>query len=188
MKLWETDYRIPMLSNNNVNGLLPTKVHYENGQVDFYYEISSKQSLDRIVEKISMDYTRLKRLIKDVKKVLQELELYLLPEDGLLLRPEYIFMNINNVIGVHNYLAGLELSKFDKDVRSAVRKNYVATHKVVKDFEDTQEVLKKKCFEGQEEIQQKVQDLRARFQKAATSEEKAAIEAEGQSDEFMEYF
>ena len=97
-------------------------------------------------------------------------------------------MNINNVIGVHNYLAGLELSKFDKDVRSAVRKNYVATHKVVKDFEDTQEVLKKKCFEGQEEIQQKVQDLRARFQKATTSEEKAAIEAEGQSDEFMEYF
>ncbi len=95
MKLWETDYRIPMLSNNNVNGLLPTKVHYENGQVEFYYEISSKQSLDRIVEKISMDYTRLKRLIKDVKKVLQELELYLLPEDGLLLRPEYIFMNMD---------------------------------------------------------------------------------------------
>lgn len=97
-------------------------------------------------------------------------------------------MNVNKIIEVHNYLAGLELSKFDKDVRSAVRKNYVATHKVLKDFEETQEILRKKCFEGKEEIQQKVQDLRARFQKAATAEEKMAIEKETQQEEFVEYF
>lgn len=95
MKLWEKDYRIPMISNNRINGLLPIKVHYENGQVAFYYEISSKQSLDRIVEKIPLDYDKLKRLIKSVKQALQELELYFLPEDGLLLRPEYIYMNMD---------------------------------------------------------------------------------------------
>lgn len=97
-------------------------------------------------------------------------------------------MNVNKIIEVHNYLAGLELSKFDKDVRSAVRKNYVATHKVLKDFEETQEILRKKCFEGKEEIQQKVQDLRVRFQKATTAEEKMAIEKETQQEEFVEYF
>lgn len=95
MKLWEKDYRIPMISNNIIHGVLPLKVHCENGQAAFYYEISSRQSLDRIVEKIPMDYSRLKRLIKGVKQVLQELELYLLPEDGLLLRPEYIYMNMD---------------------------------------------------------------------------------------------
>lgn len=95
MKLWEKDYRIPMISNNIIHGVLPIKVHCENGQASFYYEISSKQSLDRIVEKIPMDYGRLKRLIKGVKDTLQELELYLLPEDGLLLRPEYIYMNMD---------------------------------------------------------------------------------------------
>lgn len=94
-QIGENDYRVPMLSHNKVDGLLPVKVHYENGGIDFYYEISSKQSLDRIVEKIPIDYSRLKRLIKSVKRVLQELELYLLPEDGLLLRPEYIYINMD---------------------------------------------------------------------------------------------
>lgn len=98
------------------------------------------------------------------------------------------YMNINKIIEVHNYLAGLELSKFDKDVRSAVRKNYVATYKVLKDFEETQDILRKKCFDGKEKIQQKVQDLRARFQKATTAEEKMAIEKEAQQEEFVEYF
>ena len=90
MKLWEKDYRIPMISNNIIHGVLPIKVHCENGQASFYYEISSKQSLDRIVEKIPMDYGRLKRLIKGVKDTLQELELYLPAKDGMHKLLEYL--------------------------------------------------------------------------------------------------
>lgn len=96
-------------------------------------------------------------------------------------------MKLIEVINIRNFLANLELSKFDKDVRKAVRKNYVLATKVVTDFEDTQKTLRDKCFEGvDEEIKQKAAALEQELVEA-TKERKKEIEKEFLSDEFAPY-
>lgn len=96
-------------------------------------------------------------------------------------------MKLLEVINIRNFLANLELSKFDKDVRKAVRKNYVLATKVVTDFEDTQKTLRDKCFEGvDEEIKQKAGALEQELAEA-TKERKKEIEKELLSEEFASY-
>lgn len=96
-------------------------------------------------------------------------------------------MKLLEVINIRNFLANLELSKFDKDVRKAVRKNYVLATKVVTDFEDTQKTLREKCFEGvDEQIRQKAAALEQELVEA-TKERKKEIEKEFLSEEFASY-
>lgn len=96
-------------------------------------------------------------------------------------------MKLLQVINIRNFLGKLELSKFDKEVRKVVRKNYVAASKVVADFEETQKTLRDKCFESiSDEIKQKAGALEQEFN-TASAERKAEIEKEMLSEEFISY-
>jgi hypothetical protein len=91
----EPDYKgfeLPMLEKNKIEGLL--KFHLKNldGQSSCYYEITSKQSLSRILEYRSLKEEELKKLIGGIASTLSKLEAYLLKEDQILLEPEYIYM------------------------------------------------------------------------------------------------
>lgn len=96
-------------------------------------------------------------------------------------------MKLLEVINIRNFLAQLELSKFDKETRKVVRKNYVLATKKVADFEDTQKTLRDKCFEGvDEDIKQKASALEQELNEA-TNERKSEIEKELLTDEFASY-
>ena len=91
----EPDYKgfeLPMLEKNKIEGLL--KFHLKNldGQGSCYYEITSKQSLSRILEYRSLKEEELKKLIGGIASTLSKLEAYLLKEDQILLEPEYIYV------------------------------------------------------------------------------------------------
>ncbi len=91
----EPDYKgfeLPMLEKNKIDGLL--KFHLKNldGQNSCYYEITSKQSLSRILEYRSLKEEELKKLIGGIASTLSKLEAYLLKEDQILLEPEYIYV------------------------------------------------------------------------------------------------
>lgn len=85
-------FELPMLEKNKIEGLL--KFHLKNldGQSTCYYEITSKQSLSRILEYRNLGEEELKKLIGGIASTLSRLEAYLLKEDQILLDPEYIYV------------------------------------------------------------------------------------------------
>ena len=49
----EQDYRVRMLLDNKIEGLLPVSGRTVNGESKYYYEINSLQSMDRVYAKRS---------------------------------------------------------------------------------------------------------------------------------------
>lgn len=89
-------------------------------------------------------------------------------------------MKVNEIVIANRFLSDLKLSKFDKIVRIAVLKNYMAFSKIAKDYENMLEDLQKKMFDDKQEEAQEVQKLRNNLQKAKTAEEfeQATVELE----------
>ena len=80
-------------------------------------------------------------------------------------------MKVNEIVIANRFLSDLKLSKFDKIVRIAVLKNYMAFSKIAKDYENMLEDLRKKMFDDKQEEAQEVQKLRDNLQKVKTAEE-----------------
>lgn len=85
-------FELHMLEKNSIEGLLRFHVKNLDGQNACYYEITSKQSLSRILEYKSLGEEELKRLIGGIARTLSRMEAYLLKEDQILLEPEYIYV------------------------------------------------------------------------------------------------
>lgn len=86
-------YEIHMLGQNLIRGLLKFHISCPEGRVCFYYEITSRQPLNRMLESRSLGTLDLRRLILGIAGVLEQLEVFLLPEEQLLLEPEYIYVD-----------------------------------------------------------------------------------------------
>ena len=82
-----------MLEKNSIEGLLEFHIKSLDGQRSCYYEITSKQSLSRILEYKSLGEEELRTLIGGIARTLSRLEAYLLKEDQILLDPEYIYVD-----------------------------------------------------------------------------------------------
>ncbi|GLB32107.1 hypothetical protein LAD12857_40300 [Lacrimispora amygdalina] len=91
-KSWTEGYEINMLKENQINGLLKFHLKQIDSRSYFYYEITSKQPLNRILEFHSLNKEELKGLIAGIAQVLNRLPVYLLKEDQILLQPEFIYL------------------------------------------------------------------------------------------------
>ena len=67
-----------MLEKNSIEGLLEFHIKSLDGQRSCYYEITSKQSLSRILEYKSLGEEELRTLIGGIARTLSRLEAYLL--------------------------------------------------------------------------------------------------------------
>lgn len=85
-------YEIHMMAENRIEGLLKFHVKQVDNQKFYYYEITSKQPLNRVLEYHSLGKDELKKLIEDIGRTLGRLEAYLLKEKQILLEPEYIYV------------------------------------------------------------------------------------------------
>lgn len=88
-------YECQMLAENSIEGLLKFRVEYQEEKQQFYYEITSKQPLSRMLEKRRATGEEIRRLMLDLIAVLRKIEEYLLKEEQLLLDPEYIYVAPN---------------------------------------------------------------------------------------------
>lgn len=86
-------FETQMLEKNSIEGLLEFHIKSLDGQRSCYYEITSKQSLSRILEYKSLGEEELRTLIGGIARTLSRLEAYLLKEDQILLDPEYIYVD-----------------------------------------------------------------------------------------------
>ncbi len=85
-------YEIHMMAANRIRGLLKFHVKQVDNQKLYYYEITSKQPLNRVLEYHSLGREELKKLIEDIGRTLERLDAYLLKENQILLEPEYIYV------------------------------------------------------------------------------------------------
>ncbi len=88
-------YQMKMVTENKISHLLPVSIHPFNGENQFYYDISGKQTLACIFERREIEAGQLVQILSGLSKALAELENYLLDENYLCLEPEHMYMNVN---------------------------------------------------------------------------------------------
>lgn len=76
----ETGYAVQMLSANAIEGLLKFRVRQTEEAREYYYEITSRQPLRRVLEKRTLSGQELRSILLGVLAVLKRVEEYLLKE------------------------------------------------------------------------------------------------------------
>lgn len=85
-------YAARMLAENRISGFLPFHEKQIDGRSWFYYDVTSKQPLERILEFRNLTGNELERLLTDLLFALKELERYLLDGSSMELKPEFIYV------------------------------------------------------------------------------------------------
>ena len=89
----ENTYRILMLLNNRIEGLLEMELRSIDDKNVYYYEISSRQSFACLYEKRTLTCAELRNFIRNLISIINRGKEYLLEEDDFVIRPEYIYMS-----------------------------------------------------------------------------------------------
>jgi len=88
-----SSYQVRVLTSNHVDGFLACMTQMVDNQVLFYYEITAKQSFANIYENQKIKREDLQLLFDCLIKEIEEMRGFLLDVDGLLLNPEYIYLD-----------------------------------------------------------------------------------------------
>ncbi len=92
----ENSYQCRMIAENKITGLLSCQQRHINGETLFYYDISSKQSLGSFCESDYVTMSFLERLLRQLQIIRENMADYLLTESCLLLKPEFVFMDVES--------------------------------------------------------------------------------------------
>lgn len=85
-------YETQMLLANPARGILRFQLRQADGQTVFYYEITSRQPLARLLENHGIQAEEIRRLLTGIFAVLEKMEACLLREGSILLEPEYLYV------------------------------------------------------------------------------------------------
>lgn len=85
-------YEVHMMAANCIEGLLKFRTKQVDEKKYYYYEITSKQPLSRLLSVMQLDAEKLSHLINGIARALDHMEVYLLKEEQILLDPDYIYI------------------------------------------------------------------------------------------------
>ncbi len=91
IKFDEDDYRIQMILNNNISGLLPMKIRNVNNEKELLYDITGMTSLCCVFERSLMKRDALVKLVMAIKHLEESLKEYLLCSDNIKFDLNYIY-------------------------------------------------------------------------------------------------
>lgn len=86
-------YECRMLAGNHIEGLLKFRLRHGEEKQEFYYEITSRQPLTRVLEKRKAAGEEIRRVLVAVMTAVNRTQEYLLKEEQLLLDPDYIYVD-----------------------------------------------------------------------------------------------
>ena len=86
-------YENKMLTANHIRGLLPCRIEYVENKTRFCYDVTSLLSLALFCDHRPPGVREVRRLLISVMELLQRLDEYLLPEEGVLLDPAGVFVD-----------------------------------------------------------------------------------------------
>lgn len=89
-----TDYQIAMCTRNKIPGLLELETVVADGRLQFWYDITGKQSFEEYLKNHSLEESLFVRLLKSVQDVAGNLNGYLLEENHIQLEMQTIFIDL----------------------------------------------------------------------------------------------
>ena len=93
-KLHGNEYQVRMLLGNEIPGLLRCKLRMIDGEAYFYYDITSRQPLSRVLGQHPASSEDIRAIASGLVKAQDGIERYLLAEEGLLLEPDFLYMDV----------------------------------------------------------------------------------------------
>ncbi|MBQ9061267.1 MAG: FHA domain-containing protein [Eubacterium sp.] len=84
-------YQIHMIRENDLQGFTDCHTELVDEEIRYAYRITSMQSLEEMAALKPVGSAVLQNLFRAAADALEELERFLLPQDGMLLQPEFIF-------------------------------------------------------------------------------------------------
>lgn len=91
-KICLDNYEIQMLHSNPMKGILRFRTKITDEGLFFYYEITSRQPLSRLLESRYIKEWEIRQMLLQIAQSLEDMERHLLPEERILLEPEYIYI------------------------------------------------------------------------------------------------
>lgn len=88
---YEEDYQMPMLRQNQLDGLLKVEGCEVEGKARYTYEISGLTSMKNMYENACIKKQEIEGMITRILEVTETLQRYMLNPNCLVLKPEYIF-------------------------------------------------------------------------------------------------
>lgn len=89
----EDSLDVKIILHQNIKGMIAMERCYVNGKGEYWYDISGKQALDGFLKLHVFTYALFEKLILRICEQFERLEWNLLNQNGLILEPEYIFVN-----------------------------------------------------------------------------------------------
>lgn len=86
-------YEIRMITENRIYGFLPCVSQRHENTTEYYYEITGRQSMELLYERRKLNCEQLKSLLRELLRILESAEEYLLNPDHFVLRPESIYLH-----------------------------------------------------------------------------------------------
>lgn len=91
--LQEEDFRLQMAEQNQIPGLLPLSTVRRDGVLYLQYEITSRQPLDGLYEKRTMECKDILFILRETHDVLEALRKFLLDPCHLIFEPEFLYVD-----------------------------------------------------------------------------------------------
>lgn len=113
----EENYELRMLTENQINYLLPVELRSIDGRDDIYYKIESFQSLSKVYKNREMKLEDVRMILIGLTGAIAAIQEYMLDEGHVVLLPEYIF--------IHTERGEVRLlfhPFYEEDIRKGIRK------------------------------------------------------------------
>lgn len=106
-------YCVNMLQANSIDGIIKPESRNIDNQVQYYYDITSKQSVETIYIKNTIKLDKLKKLFVDLANLIEQAYEYLLNENDLIIKSDQIYIDLTTERANVAYLPG-----YNKDLEA----------------------------------------------------------------------
>lgn len=89
-------YQYKILTSGKIGEILSCSVRHINGCTYYYYDISSRTTLDSMYRGKKMTYAQIKDILCQIRGIYERLAGYFMEEGGLVLQPEHIYYDITD--------------------------------------------------------------------------------------------
>lgn len=88
----ENDYKMQMISNNNIKGVIAFKELMLNNKIELWYDVTSLSTLENTYSRKMMTGEEIENLIKSIKQLSEYLKEYLLSIENILFSVDMVFV------------------------------------------------------------------------------------------------
>lgn len=131
-------YQYKILTSGKIGEILKCSVRYINGSTYYYYDISSRTTLDSLYRDKKMSFAQVRDVLCQIHGIYEKLAGYFMEEEGLVLLPEHIYYDFackkyiglyypdyqTGALGTYKPLVDFLLEHIDTEDRDLAEKMY----------------------------------------------------------------